>query len=83
LREFQRQNRPGVRIFVNNGVVASGDPDGFAAAARRCHAFPAGLLSRQKASASKAPMPSAWQSCHSTTSSGAPGPGSRSPQPDT
>jgi hypothetical protein len=59
LREFRRQNRPGVRIFVNNGVVASGDPDGFAAAARRCHAFPAGLLSRQKAPASKPPMPDA------------------------
>jgi hypothetical protein len=42
LRKFRRQNRPGVRIFVNNSVVASGDPDGFAAAARRCYAFPAG-----------------------------------------
>jgi len=43
--------------FVNNRVVASGDPDGFAAAAWRCHAFPVDLLSRQKASAPKAPMP--------------------------
>jgi len=60
LREFRRQNRPGVRIFVNNSVVTSGDPDGFAAASRRCYAFPAGLLSRQKAPASKASMPSAW-----------------------
>lgn len=39
LREFPRQNRLGVRIFVKNGVVASGDPDGFAAAAAHCHVF--------------------------------------------
>jgi deazaflavin-dependent oxidoreductase (nitroreductase family) len=36
LREFPRQNRPGVRVFVSNGVVASGDPDSFASAAPHC-----------------------------------------------
>jgi hypothetical protein len=41
LREFPRQNRPGVRVFVKNGMVAS-DPEGFAAAAPRCHVFRAG-----------------------------------------
>src|SRR4051812_41963592 len=39
LREFPRQNQPGVRIFVSNGVVASGDPDSFAAAAPCCRVF--------------------------------------------
>jgi deazaflavin-dependent oxidoreductase (nitroreductase family) len=39
LREFPRQNRPGVRVFVNNAVVASGDPESFAAAAPSCTVF--------------------------------------------
>jgi deazaflavin-dependent oxidoreductase (nitroreductase family) len=39
LREFPRQNRPGVRVFVKNGMVTSGDPESFAAAAPRCHVF--------------------------------------------
>jgi deazaflavin-dependent oxidoreductase (nitroreductase family) len=39
LREFPRQNRPGVRVFVKNGVVTSGDPDAFAAAAPNCPVF--------------------------------------------
>lgn len=39
LREFPRQNGPGARVFVNNGVVASADPEDFAAAAPHCTVF--------------------------------------------
>jgi hypothetical protein len=34
----------GVRVFVRNGVVASGDPDAFAAAAAHCPVFRAAPL---------------------------------------
>jgi hypothetical protein len=39
LAEFPRQNRPGARVFINNGVAASADPESFAAAASHCHVF--------------------------------------------
>jgi deazaflavin-dependent oxidoreductase (nitroreductase family) len=44
LRQFPRQNRPGVRVFIHNGVVASGDPDSFAAAAPHCTVFRADTI---------------------------------------
>lgn len=39
LREFPRQNPRGVGAFVRNGLVASGSPEHFAAAAPHCPVF--------------------------------------------
>lgn len=39
LREFPGQNPRGVAAFLRNGLVASGTPEGFAAAAPRCSVF--------------------------------------------